>query len=210
MEVQRRSEFICRGVGRCCVLHPFSVRSGRRSSRFSQTEIHSGKQRIGRSLSLRPFRWFRVLLSRNDQAWPVTQVSSCEEAGRQVGRWSRAGRCESTVDNGEHHVSFESGSPWTLFSEPTRLDSRRVFTDVATRLTSEIRERPTALGPEKLEELAESISVIAEKRREIGDRQRSVTREVLRDISPLQRTAYYASVFLESQLFVVQEKLNSE
>jgi hypothetical protein len=121
--------------------------------------------------------------------------------------WLRPSDIGPLPDNAEHHVSFEAGAPWTLFSEPTRLDARRVFSDVVVRLASMVRERGTTeLQQENLEHLAQSISVIAENRREIGERQRAVTRKALRDVPPLQRTAYYASVFLESQLFVVREK----
>jgi hypothetical protein len=121
--------------------------------------------------------------------------------------WLRPSDIGPLPDTAEHHVSFEAGSPWMLFSEPVRLDAKRDFRDVVGRLHSMLLERgETELRRESLEHLAQSISAIAEKRREIGERQRGVTRAALQGVAPLQRIAYYASVFLESQLFIVQER----
>lgn len=123
--------------------------------------------------------------------------------------WIRPSDIGPLPDDGEHHVSFEPGSPWTFFSKPKPLDVKREFSDVAETLHRTLRERgEVALKRENLEHLAGSIGEIAEKRREIRERQKAATREMLRKISPLQRVAYYASVFLESQLFVVQERLH--
>ena len=120
--------------------------------------------------------------------------------------WLRPSDIGPLVDDGEHHVSFEFSGPWTLFSVPRPLDVKREFSDVVARLHQIVLERgDTELQQESLERLAESISVIAEKRREIRERQRAVAREVLQDVAPLQRVAYYASIFLECQLYIVHE-----
>jgi len=120
--------------------------------------------------------------------------------------WLRPSDIGPLPDNEEHHVSFEPGSPWTLFSRPIPLDAKRVFGDVVARLHSTVRERgETELSQDSLERLARLISDIAEKRREISEQQKAVTRDTLRGIAPLQRIAYYASIFLESQLYIVRE-----
>jgi hypothetical protein len=106
----------------------------------------------------------------------------------------------------EHHVSFEPGSPWTFFSEPRRLKGKREFETVAMDLQRRLRERGRKDLGRDLEQLADAITNIAGKRHDIGDIQQAVARRMLQAIAPLQRVAYYASVFLESQLFVVQER----
>jgi hypothetical protein len=111
------------------------------------------------------------------------------------------------TDNLEHHVSFEPGSPWTFFSEPRPLKVKREFNQVNENLHLRLKERGLIdLGRGALDGLALTITQIAEKRREINVRQQAITREVLGRVAPLQRVAYYASVFLEAQLFVVQER----
>ena len=96
--------------------------------------------------------------------------------------------------------------PWMLFSEPVPIEDKRDFEDVETRLVDRLREHGTiGLSQERLEGLADVIADIADKRRDISQRQRDIARDAARPAAPLQRVAYYASVFLESQFFVVQE-----
>ncbi len=110
-------------------------------------------------------------------------------------------------DGLDHHVSFEPGSPWTLFSEPKRLDAKRSFDNVSAQLAKRLRARgKTDVSRESLEELAGSIERIAAKRHDISDRQRDQAKERTRPVTPLQRVAFYASMYLESQLFLVQER----
>ncbi len=93
-----------------------------------------------------------------------------------------------------------------LFSEPSPIEAKREFEDVETHLTERLRERErTELSEIRLEGLADVIADIAGKRRDISQRQIDISREAAGPAAPLQRVAYYASVFLESQLFVVQE-----
>lgn len=135
-------------------------------------------------------------------------------------------------DDRDHHVSFEPGSPWMRFSEPNQIEApstlasstttagrwmrfsepkqieaKREFEDVEKHLTDRLREHGrTALSAERLEKLADVIARIADKRHDIGQRERDASKAAARLAAPLQRVAYYASVFLESQLFVVRER----
>lgn len=121
--------------------------------------------------------------------------------------WIRPSEIGPMPDNADHHVSFEPDSPWTFFSEPRRLDAKRTFEDLSVHLAKRLREHGAMdISREHLERLADDITRIADKRRDISARQRDVTKEVAGKAAPLQRVAYYASVFLESQLFVVQER----
>jgi hypothetical protein len=121
--------------------------------------------------------------------------------------WIRPSDIGPLPDDNDHHLSFEPGSPWTFFSEPRRLEAKRGFEDVATELTERLRKRGRIdISRQHLEGLAEAIASIADRRRDISQRQRDVARKVARPAAPHQRVAYYASVFLESQLFIVQER----
>ena len=121
--------------------------------------------------------------------------------------WIRPSDIGPLQDSLDHHVSFEPGSPWTFFSEPRPLKAKREFEVVVQDLHKRLRERGQVdIGRQNLEHLAEAIADIAEKHRDISERQRAVARDVARPAAPLLRVAYYAFVFLESQLFVVQER----
>ena len=121
--------------------------------------------------------------------------------------WIRPTDIGLLPDDGDHHVSFEPEGPRLLFSEPRKLKAKREFEEVATQLTNRLHERGRIdLSEEGVEELADAITSIAEKHSKISQRQREISREAARLAAPLQRVAYYASVFLESQLFVVSER----
>ena len=121
--------------------------------------------------------------------------------------WIRPTDIGRLPDAGDHHVSVVLGSPWMLFSEPKKIEAKRNFEDVARQLSNRLHERGwTDLSEERLEDLANAIARIADKRQDISRRHRDHSREQARFAAPLQRVAYYASIFLESQLFVVQER----
>ena len=121
--------------------------------------------------------------------------------------WIRPSDIGPLPDDGDHHVSFEPKSPWTLFSKPRPIEAKRKFEDVATQLMNRLRERGRIdISQEHLERLADAIERIADKRRDIRQRRRDISRESALPAAPLHRVAYYASVFLESQLFVVQAR----
>jgi len=120
--------------------------------------------------------------------------------------WVKPSDVGPLPDPFEHHVSFELSGRWAFFSEPRILESKRGFDEVATNLEHRLRERGgTELASENLEKLAASITEIARKRHDIEEPLQTESREAVQGVAPLQRIAYYASVFLESQMFVVQE-----
>ena len=121
--------------------------------------------------------------------------------------WVKPSDVGPLPDDRDHHLSFEPGSSWTFFSEPRRLREKRVFEDVTKNLSRRLHERGEVdMSRDELVHLADAITEIAEKRRDIEERQRNIAREIARPAEPLQRVAYYASIFLESQLFIVHER----
>lgn len=130
-----------------------------------------------------------------------------EGAVRDRSVWIRPSDVGPLPDDGDHHVSIEAGRQWMFFSEPKPLEARRGFRDVSNGLTERLRERGRVdVSRQNLEALAAALAGIAEKQRDFSDRQRDAARRVMQPTGPLQRAAYYASVFLESQLFMVQER----
>jgi hypothetical protein len=121
--------------------------------------------------------------------------------------WVRPSDIGPLPDDGEHHVSFDPNGQGAFFSKPTPLKAKREFRDVLSHFQHQLTARgKVELQPETLEYLAESIGEIAQKRADIAPEETLITRQTLQGVAPLQRVAYYASVFLESQLFVIQER----
>jgi hypothetical protein len=76
--------------------------------------------------------------------------------------WIRPSDIGSLPDDGDHHVSFEADGPWTLFSQPKRLNAKREFETVIADLHRRLRERGKLdLGQGNLEYLAAAIADIA-------------------------------------------------
>ena len=61
-----------------------------------------------------------------------------------------------------------------------------------------------ALQPDRLAQLAERVITIARKKRDIPEDEQDLTEDVIRIRGHLQQVAYYAHVFLDAELFIVQ------
>lgn len=121
--------------------------------------------------------------------------------------WIRPSDIGRLPDDDDHHVSFEPGSPWTLFSEPRPIEAKRNFEDVERQLIERLHaRREIDVFQADLERLAAKIARMADKRHTAGQLQREILVEAVHPAALLGRVAYYASVFLASQLFVVQER----
>ena len=125
--------------------------------------------------------------------------------------WMRPSDIGKLPDDGEHHVSFEPGGRCWLFSEPRLIEAECMFQSFSAQVRYRLRERGrTDLSEEQLEVLADEIANIVRGRHYVGDKTADISREQIHEAAPksappLQRVAYYASVFLDSQLFLVQE-----
>lgn len=129
----------------------------------------------------------------------------CSVRARSV--WIRPNDIGPLPDDDDHHVSFEPGGRWARFSEPWEIEDKRDFEDVERHLMNRLLERGRIdLSVGRLEDLADAIASIADQPRDISQRQRDISPKAVHLETPLHRVAYYASVFLESQLFVVQER----
>lgn len=124
--------------------------------------------------------------------------------------WIRPSDIGELPDDGDHHVSFEPGGKCWLFSEPRPIEAECMFQNFSAQLRYRLRERGKIDLSQRLELLADEIANIAESRHYIVDRAAGIWREDIHEVAPkstppLERVAYYASVFFDSQLFLVQE-----
>lgn len=112
-------------------------------------------------------------------------------------------------DDPGHCVSFApQGHPWVRFSKPKHIEVMGHFDAVAEDLQRLLRVRGRSNVKDELEALAATVQEIAEESKDRGWKYRSrrVGRDSVNLRSALQRTSYYASVFLGAQLYVVQWK----
>ena len=121
--------------------------------------------------------------------------------------WMRPSAIGPLPDDGDHHVAFRVPGASVVCSEPRKITEPSDFDAFAQRIEGSVKERRRlALRDESLSKLAEDLYSIGERREEISSEQKVEARESLRSRRPIERVAYYASMFFGLQLFVVSER----
>jgi len=118
--------------------------------------------------------------------------------------WLRPSQIGPLPDDQSHHVSFRMNEPWYFCSEPRRGETKGAFDDFVAQMQRILyAQGETGTSESAFEKLAADIEQVAQRRPDVSVRVKDDARRVLETASPVKRVAYYASVFLESQLFVV-------
>ncbi len=122
--------------------------------------------------------------------------------------WTRPSEIGALPDDSEHHFSFEQhGNRRARFSDYSETEAGLEFSDVARNLDRRLKsEGDSALRGESVDELLQTLRTIVEKRAGATLDDRASVLDSPGMSTPLQRIAHYASMFLESQLFIVQGK----
>jgi hypothetical protein len=118
--------------------------------------------------------------------------------------WLRPSDVGPLPDTQQHHVSFRPGGPWAVFSRRRDIQGRD-FQKVAFHLAERVRLAGDMWRRrEHWENLEVQLAELAETRRVAGRRAQVATQRALAFGHPVERVAYYASVFFEAQLFLAQ------
>ncbi|MEK7949541.1 hypothetical protein [Luteolibacter soli] len=122
--------------------------------------------------------------------------------------WIKPSVIGALPDDGEHHVAFRLDAPPPhICSEPRRLDSSGSFEEFQGNVIGAFRKASEfGLHKENLLRVASAMTDIAEKHRHIAFASKRLSQRVLEERTPLERVAFYSHVFLDCQLFVVQER----
>jgi len=111
------------------------------------------------------------------------------------------------LDDGDHYVAFQHPGAKHLCSEPRPLEGKADFEDFTETILSELQRRgKVALQPQRLFELAEQLTVISQKRRDIPIDVYEATREEMQDRRPIEQIAFYSYMFFDTQLFIVHQR----
>ena len=113
-------------------------------------------------------------------------------------------------DDEDHYVAFNlNGLPYVK-SDPHKISATGKFEEFTKSVESSYRERSGwALLPKQVSFLSESIARIAEKRTDISSKTKKSCEDTLASRHPLAKIAFYASVFMDCQFFIVSEKEKS-
>lgn len=120
--------------------------------------------------------------------------------------WVRPSWIGSLPDNWDHHVAFQQPGSKRFCSESRPIEDKADFNSFSTRIVSSIKEKGSfSLTNRSLFEVSEQITNISRKRSDIPPKVFETTREETESLSPLERIAFYSSMFLGVQLFIVNE-----
>ena len=121
--------------------------------------------------------------------------------------WLRPSLIGVLPDGRDHRVAFTIPGNRHFYSKARPLDSKGDFDEFTRHIQGAYRQRAElTLRKEWLLESADRIRVIAEKRSDISTESKRDAEKVLRDRHPIAIIAFYASIFMDCQLFFVREK----
>jgi hypothetical protein len=121
--------------------------------------------------------------------------------------WVKPSDIGKIDDKDDHHLSFrDPAGPWKLFSTPRDIATRRDFGQLARHLEKKLDLEGSAVGSARFSKLADEVEEIAQRRHDIRSEVRSRARKQLAQAAPVRKIAYYSTVFLEAQLFLVQKQ----
>lgn len=123
--------------------------------------------------------------------------------------WIRPSQIGPLPDNDEHHVAFLLGSTPHICSKARPLETSGNLEEFERSVGRSFKEKSKmAVQKDTLEHTAHYLAEIAEKHRYISPESKQYSRVQLAERHPLDRIAFYSQVFLDSQLFIVREKVD--
>lgn len=120
--------------------------------------------------------------------------------------WIRPSWIGDLPDNWEHHVAFQQPGGKRFCSESRLIEDKADFNSFSARILSSLKTRGAfSLKKQYLYEVSEHITNISRKRRDIPVGVYETTKKETEQLTPLERIAFYSSMFLGVQLFIINE-----
>lgn len=121
--------------------------------------------------------------------------------------WLRPSRIGSLQDERDHHVAFTLPGTPQFCSKPQPLDAKGDFDEFSQDIMAAFKQKAEiALKKDWLEEMAMNVRKIAEKRVGVSLEKKFVAEELINKKHLLAVIAFYASTFMDCQLFLISEK----
>lgn len=121
--------------------------------------------------------------------------------------WLRPSVVGPLPDDRDHHVAFTMPGIHHFCSKARPLDVKGDFEEFTRQVKGALRQKGEyTLKKEWLAKSAFTITRIAEKRSDISSEVKRVAEKLLTDRHPLAVMSFYATTFMDCQLFIVREK----
>lgn len=108
-------------------------------------------------------------------------------------------------DDAKHYVAFQLPKKWYFCSKPKAIERDLSFSVFCKNVTSALsQKKETALTRSSLNDLAGKLAAIGKKRMDIHIEDEKGVEQRLTGKHPIELVSYYSSIFLDSQLIIVQ------
>jgi hypothetical protein len=120
--------------------------------------------------------------------------------------WVRPSWIGQLPNDKDHHIAFQHPGSKHFCSESFRMKEKADFDSFTDVIHTAIRERgKIELSKERLNEIADSLTDISRKRMDINEDSYQFTRLEMQSRHPIERIAFYSYIFLDAQMFIVNE-----
>lgn len=110
------------------------------------------------------------------------------------------------TDDEEHYLAFQLHNKCFFCSKPKTIERDLSFLTFSENINNSLNQRQeTALTKDSLRELAMNLAKIGRKRKDISLKEDVFTKEVLSNQHPIEIVSYYSSIYLDSQLIILQK-----
>lgn len=110
------------------------------------------------------------------------------------------------ADSHEHYIAFQLPKKWYFCSQPKPIYRDLTYdTFLKSLLTSSNERAENALTRDTLEDLTENMATIAGRMGDIDIPSEAQSESLLSNRHPIERVAYYASIYLDCQLVIIQK-----
>lgn len=120
--------------------------------------------------------------------------------------WIRPSWIGPLPDEWDHCVAFQQPGTKRFHSESRMIEDKADFESFTAKIASSLKDKGAfALTNKNLLYIAEQLTEISRKKRDISAESYKMTREETKSWSALKRIAFYSNMFLGVQLFIVNE-----
>jgi hypothetical protein len=120
--------------------------------------------------------------------------------------WVKPTDIGTITDYEEHYLVFQLPNTWFFCSKPKTIERDLSFLTFSENINNSLNQRQeTALTKDSLRKLAMNLAKIGRKRTDIFLEEDVLTEEVLSNRHPIEMGSYYSSIYLDSQLIILQK-----
>ena len=120
--------------------------------------------------------------------------------------WVRPSWVGPLPDEDDHHVAFKHPGQRYFCSKVRLIENKIGVEEFTKQIETAVKEKgSSALSEKRLYQTAERLTEISRKRKDISYQAYEKARRDLENRKPIEQVAFYAHMFLDAQMFIVNQ-----